>query len=84
MISCPPDSSAEAKLLETVQAKATALVQGLRGFNRRKGGKNLVLWSSRRGEKEGDVIEVYKILKGLTRIDPAEFWEVREAMNGAC
>ena len=28
------------------------------------------------------MIEVYKILKGLTRIDPTEFWEVREARNG--
>ena len=31
----------------------------------------------------GDLIEVFKILKGLTRIDPAEFWEVRYARNGA-
>ena len=29
------------------------------------------------------MIEVYKILKGLTKIDPALFWEVREARNGA-
>ena len=33
--------------------------------------------------EKGDMIEVYKILKGLTRIDPSEFWEVREARNGA-
>ena len=33
--------------------------------------------------ERGDLIEVFKILKGLTRIDPAEFWEVREARNGA-
>ena len=33
--------------------------------------------------ERGDLIEVYKILKGLTRIDPTEFWEVREARNGA-
>ena len=30
---CPPDSAADAKLLERVQSKATALVQGLRGLN---------------------------------------------------
>lgn len=29
------------------------------------------------------MIEVYKILNGHTRIDPALFWEVREARNGA-
>ena len=33
--------------------------------------------------ERGDLIEVFKILKGLTRIDPEEFWEVREARNGA-
>ena len=35
-----------------------------------------------RGER-GDMIEVYKILKGLTKIDSALFWEVTEACNGA-
>ena len=29
------------------------------------------------------MIEVYKMLKGLTRINPSEFWEVREARGGA-
>ena len=33
MTACPPESSAEAKLLERVQAKATALVHGLKGLN---------------------------------------------------
>ena len=33
--------------------------------------------------ERGDMIEVYKILMGHTRIDPALFWEVREARNGA-
>ena len=30
----------------------------------------------------GDMIEVYKILNGHTRIDPSLFWEVRTARNG--
>ena len=33
--------------------------------------------------ERGDLIEVFKILKGHTRIDPALFWEVRNARNGA-
>ena len=33
--------------------------------------------------ERGDLIEVYKILKGHTRIDPASFWEVRDARGGA-
>ena len=32
--------------------------------------------------ERGDLIEVFKILKGLTRINPNHFWEVREARGG--
>ena len=33
MAACPPSSAAEAKMLEAVQSKATALFQGLRHLN---------------------------------------------------
>ena len=33
--------------------------------------------------ERGDLIEVYTILNGHTKIDPALFWEVRDARNGA-
>ena len=82
MTACPPDSAAEAKLLEQVQSKATALVQGLRSLNAEERRKKLGLMSLAERRERGDLIEVFKILKGLTRIDPAEFWEVREARNG--
>ena len=81
---CPPETLAEAKRLERVQAKETALVHGLRGLNAEERRKKLGLMSLEERRERGDLIEVYKILKGLTRIDPAEFWEVREARNGAC
>ena len=29
--------------------------------------------------ERGDLIQVFKILNGLTRLDPALFWEVRNA-----
>ena len=83
MTVCPPETSAEAKQLERVQAKATALVHGLRGLNAEERRKRLGLMSLEERRERGDLIEVYKILKGLTRIDAAEFWEVREARNGA-
>ena len=44
MTACPPESSADSKLLERVQAKATALVHGLRGLNleeRKEGSQSL-------------------------------------------
>ena len=83
MMVCPPETSAEAKQLERVQEKATALVHGLRGLNAEERRKKLGLMSLAERRERGDLIEVYKILKGLTRIDPTEFWEVREARNGA-
>ena len=80
MTACPPDSAADSKLLERVQAKATAMMHGLKGLNSEKR-LGLMMLEERRGR--GDMIKVFKILKGLTRIDPGEFWEVREARNGA-
>ena len=78
-----PESSVEAKLLERVQSKATALVHGLKGLNAEERRERLGLMTLVEQRERGDLIEVYKILKGLTRIDLAEFWEVREARNGA-
>ena len=43
MTACPPDSSVKVKLLERVQAKATALVHGLRGFDAKERRKKLGL-----------------------------------------
>ena len=33
--------------------------------------------------ERSDLIEVFMILKGHTNVDPALFWEVREARGGA-
>ena len=82
MAACPPRTSAESKLLEAVQSKATALVRGLRHKNSEDRRKILGLMTLEERRERGDLIEVFKILKGLTRIDPSLFWEVREARNG--
>ena len=82
MCACPPDSAADAKILERVQGKATALVHGLKGLNAEERRKELNLMTLEERRERGDLIEVYKILKGLTRINPEEFWEVRDARNG--
>ena len=33
--------------------------------------------------ERGDLIEIYKIPNRMTRVDPKDLWEVREAGNGA-
>ena len=83
MAACPPRTSAEAKSLEAVQSKATALVQGLKSRNSEERRKLLGLMTLQDRRERGDLIEVYKILNGLTWIDPAAFWEARMARNGA-
>lgn len=82
MAACPPSTSAEAKILEAVQSKATALVQGLRHLNSEERRKKLGLMKLEERRERGDLLEVYKILKGQTRIDPTLFWEVRKGRNG--
>ena len=44
--------------------------------------KKLGLMSLEQRRERGDMIEVYKIINGLTRIDPKLFWEVRVARGG--
>ena len=83
MIACPPGTVAEGKLLEAVQSKATAMVQGLRHRNAEERRKMLALMTLEQRRERGDWIEVFKILKGHTKIVPSLFWEVREARGGA-
>ena len=77
----PPRTSAEAKMLEAVQSKATALVQGLKHLNSDERRRRLGLMKLEERRERGDLIEVFKILKGHTKIDPALLWDVRDARN---
>ena len=70
-------------MLESVQSKATAMVHGLRHKNSEERRRALGLMTLEQRRERGDLIEVFKILRGLTKIDPTMFWEVREARNGA-
>ena len=70
-------------MLEAFQSKATAMVFGLKGMNSEKRRRKLGLMTMDQRRERGDIIEVFKILNGHTRIDPGQFWEVRDARNGA-
>ena len=83
MAACPPRTSAESKLLERVQSKATAMVHGMKHLNSEERRRKLGLIKLDERRERGDLIEVFKILKGHTRIDPTLFWEVRNARGGA-
>ena len=76
---CPPGTSTEA-----IQSKVTALVHGLKFENSEGRRRKLGLKTLQQRRERGDLIDVIKTLRGLTRIafDPSEFWEVRPARNG--
>ena len=69
-------------MLVAVQSKATALVHGLGHLNSDERRRRLGLIKLEERRERGDLIEVFKILKGHTKIDPTLFWEVRDAHNG--
>ena len=78
MTACPPGTAAAAKMLEAVQSKATAMVWGLKSLNSEERRKKLGLMTLNQRRDRGDLIEVFKMLNGMTRINPKMFWEVRD------
>ena len=81
-IACPPDSKAEANLLDRVQNKATHLVKNLKSLNSEERREKLKLFPPSYRRQRGDLIEVYKYLKGITKQDPEQFWEIKPTRNG--
>ena len=60
MAACPPITSVEAKSLEAVQSKATALVHGLKHLNAEERRKTLGLMKLEKWRERGDLTEVFK------------------------
>ena len=74
--------------LRRVEANGGSAVQahcsgpGLERENSEERSNELGLMKLEERRERGDLIRVFQILKGLTRINPTEFWEVRDARNG--
>ena len=81
-IATPPDSRAEATTLERVQSKATHLLKNLGHLSAEERRKRLNLFALDHRRVRGDLLEVYKITKGLTRINHNQFWEITASRNG--
>ena len=68
--------------IESVQRRFTRLIDGigLLPYSERLQRLGITTLAERR--LRGDLIETFKILNGLTRINPNYFWEVRDARGG--
>ena len=81
-VAYPPQTKAESSLLERAQNKATNMVNEFRGLNSDERREDLGLFSLTYRRLRGDMIEVYKLLKGVTKMDYRQFWEVRDSRTG--
>ena len=81
-IACPPETQAEAQALDRVQAKATYLVNNLKNRSPEERRIVLGLFPLAYRRTRGDLIEVFKILNGITDRNPNNLWEVRQTRNG--
>ena len=81
-VACPPDTRAEADSLDRVQNKATHLVKSLRHMSAEERRQSLNLYPLSYRRLRGDLLETYKILNSLTKIDYRQFWEVKQTRNG--
>ena len=62
-------------VLERVQRNAIKLIEGLRGATYEEGLSVLGLYTLERRRLRGDLIEVYKMFEGLTRVNVGDFFD---------
>ena len=67
------------KVVEKIQRRAPKLVRGLKNIPYEDRLKRLKIYDMKRMLLRGDIIHVFKIMRGLTRLDFNKFFEENEA-----
>ena len=64
--------------MESVQRRATKIIPGFEELNYRERLERLGLYSMEYRRKRGDMIQVFKILNSIDRVDPNYFFKINE------
>ena len=69
------------KCLEKVQKRATSLIPSIARYSYQERLKILELYSLERRRERGDLIETFKILKGLERVEKEKWFTLSENVH---
>jgi len=75
-------NKANKELLEKVQRRFTKTIQGMKGKSYQERLQKLSLWSLEERRNRQDLIEVFKICKGFSRIRPEELFQFDDRGKG--
>jgi len=77
-----PNYKKDKELLEKVQRRFTKMIVNMDGMSYEDRLRSLKLWSLEERRNRQDLIEVFKMSKGMTRIRPQELFTLEENNNG--